>query len=93
MMTWLTMLVVCNQSESFNLTPEQFENLLKNAQRELYPGCQNFSRLSFIVKLFQIKCVDGITNKAFTNILTLFKKALPKGETLPSSYHKAMKMI
>jgi len=41
-----------NESESSNLTLEQFENLLKNAQRELCPGYQNFSRLSFTVKLF-----------------------------------------
>ena len=37
--------------------------------------------------------VDGMTNKAFTNMLQLFKSVLPKGTDLPSTYYEARKMI
>ncbi|XP_021751073.1 uncharacterized protein LOC110716747 [Chenopodium quinoa] len=70
-----------------------FENLIRDAQQTLYPGCDKFSKLSFILKLFQIKCMDGMTNKAFTNMLQLFKNALPEGADLPSNYYEARKTI
>ncbi|CAO2830793.1 unnamed protein product [Amaranthus hypochondriacus] len=40
-----------------------FNNLMKNAEKPLYPGCDKYSKLSFVLKLFQIKCMDGMTNK------------------------------
>ncbi|XP_021733288.1 uncharacterized protein LOC110700108 [Chenopodium quinoa] len=72
---------------------KMFENLMRDAQQTLYPGCNEFSKLSFILKLFQIKCMDGMTNKAFTSMLHMFKNALPKGADLPSNYYEARKMI
>ncbi|XP_021764702.1 uncharacterized protein LOC110729281 [Chenopodium quinoa] len=72
---------------------KMFENLMRDAQQTLYPGCNEFSKLSFILKLFQIKCMDGMTNKAFTSMLHMFKNALPKGAVLPSNYCEARKII
>jgi len=66
---------------------------MKDAQELLYPGCDDFSKLSFILKLFQIKCMDGMTNKDFTNMLQLFKSVLPEDANLPSTYYEARKMI
>ena len=34
---------------------KSFDELLKEAQQELYPGCSKFSKLSFIVKLLHLK--------------------------------------
>ncbi|XP_057247474.1 uncharacterized protein LOC104885382 [Beta vulgaris subsp. vulgaris] len=70
-----------------------FENLMRDAHKTLYPGCDEFSKLSFILKLFQIKCMDDMTNKAFTSMLQMFKSALPKGADVPSNYYEARKMI
>jgi len=36
--------------------------------------------------------MDGMTNKVFTNMLQLFKSALPKGAYLPLTYYEAQKM-
>ncbi|XP_021728377.1 uncharacterized protein LOC110695456 [Chenopodium quinoa] len=72
---------------------KMFENLMRDAQQTLYPGCNEFSKLSFILKLFQIKCMDGMTNKSFTSMLHMFKNALPKGADLPSNYYEARKII
>ncbi|XP_065861009.1 uncharacterized protein [Euphorbia lathyris] len=72
---------------------KMFEILMRDAQQTLYPGCEEFSKLSFILKLFQIKCMDGMTNKTFTSMLKMFKNVLPKGADVPSNYYEARKMI
>ncbi|KAJ0091192.1 hypothetical protein Patl1_13788 [Pistacia atlantica] len=47
----------------------KFLKLLEDAQQQLYPGCDEFSKLSFIVELFQIKCLYGISDKAVDCIM------------------------
>ncbi|CAL1371190.1 unnamed protein product [Linum trigynum] len=76
-----------------NGTTGKFFRLLEDAEQKLYPNCENFTKLSFIVKLFQIKCLYGISDTAIEDILKLFKEALPAGETLPKSFYKARRMI
>ncbi|KAL9241067.1 hypothetical protein vseg_015219 [Gypsophila vaccaria] len=69
------------------------DKLMMDAQQPLYPGCENFSKLTLILKLFQTKCMDGMTNKAFSNMLKMFKTALPTGSEIPSTYYEARKMF
>lgn len=52
-----------------NATAKVFFELLKEAKKELYPGCEDVTKLSFIVKLYQIKCVSGMTNRACDLVL------------------------
>ncbi|XP_056685978.1 uncharacterized protein [Spinacia oleracea] len=72
---------------------EAFYKLMGDLELELYPGCKQFSKLSFLVKLFHIKCLTGIPNKSLEMVLNLFKEALPKDNTLPESYYEAEKII
>jgi hypothetical protein len=53
--------------------------LLEQAKKELYPGCKNATNVSFIVKLFQIKCMYGLSNTALEAILKLFGMVLLEG--------------
>jgi len=41
-----------NINEEPNKEAKKFYNLLKGTEQKLYPGCQKFSRLSFIIQLF-----------------------------------------
>jgi hypothetical protein len=41
-----------------------FFKLLQEAKKELYPGREDGTKISFIVELFQVKCMYGISNKA-----------------------------
>ncbi|KAF7127027.1 hypothetical protein RHSIM_Rhsim11G0067600 [Rhododendron simsii] len=66
---------------------KKFFSLLKEAERELYPGCSKFSTLSFIVRLLHIKTLSGWTDKSFTMLLELLKEAFPEGDTLPKSFY------
>ena len=69
-----------------NENANKFYNLLREAENELYPGCKKFTKLSFIIRLFHMKCLNGWSNKSFTMLLELLNEALPEGETLPSNY-------
>ncbi|WCJ39870.1 hypothetical protein M5689_020822 [Euphorbia peplus] len=71
----------------------KFLKLLEDAKQKLYPGCENFSKLSFVVKMFQIKCLHGLSDTSFNSIMKLFKEALPTGETLPANFYETKKMI
>uniref|UniRef100_A0A0A9DPE9 Uncharacterized protein n=1 Tax=Arundo donax TaxID=35708 RepID=A0A0A9DPE9_ARUDO len=39
---------------------EDFYKLLDDASQELYPGCKDFSKLSFLVRLFHTKSLGGM---------------------------------
>ncbi|KAK4438800.1 hypothetical protein Salat_0214600 [Sesamum alatum] len=72
---------------------DKFMRLLTDVDKELYPGCEKFSKLSFIVTLMHIKILSRWSNKSFSMLLEVLKKALPDGETLPCSYYEAKKII
>ncbi|KAJ9691278.1 hypothetical protein PVL29_013452 [Vitis rotundifolia] len=36
-----------------------FYNLLREVKHKLYPGCKKFTKLSFIIRLFHMKCLNG----------------------------------
>ena len=48
----------------------RFLKLLKDAETELWEGCEEFTTLSFIVELMHLKAISGWTNKSFTELLT-----------------------
>ena len=57
---------------------EQYEKLLKNANQELYPGCDNFSVLTSILELMHGKIKYCMSNQCFNYFLGVFKRMLPK---------------
>ena len=72
---------------------KSFDELLKEAQQELYSGCSKFSKLSFIVKLLHLKVYNKWSNKSFDMLLDLLQQVLPNGGTLPKSHYEARKML
>ncbi|XP_040382650.1 uncharacterized protein LOC102715326 [Oryza brachyantha] len=73
--------------------PNIFANLIEEAKRELYPGCTEFSRLSFLIKLMHIKVYNRITNYGFNSLLQLLSAALPNGSNLPKSYNEIKNIL
>ena len=71
-----------------NMEKQKFYRLLKDAENELYPGCTKFSKLSFLVRLFHLKCLNGWSNKSFDMLLELLKEALLVGEMLPKNHYE-----
>lgn len=79
--------------EGTNEDAEKFYKLVKDAQQELYPGCKTFTKLSFIVKLFHLKCINGWSDKSFGMLLKLLQEAFPSGHSLPGTFYETKKII
>ena len=52
----------------------QFLKLLKDVEEPCYEGCTKFSKLSFIVYLYHLKCLLGWSNKSLLELLVLLSK-------------------
>ncbi|GJY32078.1 putative reverse transcriptase domain-containing protein, partial [Tanacetum coccineum] len=55
----------------------KFQELLLDAEKPLYEGCPNITKLSAIVKLLNLKGKYGCSDKFFTELLGLLKKMVP----------------
>ncbi|CAL9012815.1 unnamed protein product, partial [Prunus brigantina] len=71
---------------------EQYEQLLKSANQELYPGCESFSVLTAIVELMHGKIKYRMLNLCFNYFLGVFKRMLPTGNCLPKDHRQAQKV-
>ncbi|XP_010424636.1 PREDICTED: uncharacterized protein LOC104709773 [Camelina sativa] len=65
---------------------ESFDELLADFTQELYDGCTKFTKLSFILKLYHIKCMCGISDKGISMVLDLLKEAFTHAK-LPKSFN------
>ncbi|XP_031108598.1 uncharacterized protein LOC116013079 [Ipomoea triloba] len=72
---------------------DDFENMMREAKQELYPGCTKFSKLSLIVKLLHLKVYNKWSNKSFDMLLELLSECLPIGNTLPRSHYESKAML
>lgn len=66
--------------------------LVREREQPLYEGCRIYSRLSFIVKLYHIKCLCGLSDKAMTMILELLIDTFEYAN-IPNSFYEAKKSI
>lgn len=71
---------------------KEFYELLKDGEQALYEGCMKYSKLSFLIKLYHIKCLCGISDKALAMILELLHDAFDQANIPPSGY-EAKKII
>ncbi|CAI8589347.1 unnamed protein product [Vicia faba] len=83
--------VMPSSTQERNEAKEYYE-LAREGEQPLYEGCRRYSRLSFLVKLYHIKCLCGLSEKAMTMILKLIKYAFEYAN-IPSSFYEAKKSI
>lgn len=70
-----------------------FERLVSDAEKPLYDGCTKFTRLSTVLKLYNLKAGNGWMDKSFTELLALMKDMLPEDNVLPDRTYEAKKML
>ncbi|KAI9088258.1 hypothetical protein K1719_029979 [Acacia pycnantha] len=75
-----------------NDAAREFFSLMDESDRPLYQGCQKDSKLSFLIKLYHIKCLCGITDKAMSMFLELLRDAFPDAD-IPTTFYEAKKII
>ena len=69
-----------------NIMPKDLLDLLKDGDQPLYDGCTKYSKLSFLVKLYHIKVLCQISNKAMDMILKLLHDSFKHANILSSNY-------
>ena len=71
---------------------EDFLELMQDGQESLYEGCDKYSKLSFLLKLYHIKCLWKISDKAMFMILELLANAFEHVK-IPHSFYEVKKTI
>ncbi|KAF1888140.1 hypothetical protein Lal_00039180 [Lupinus albus] len=79
-------------NNGLNDDAKNFYNLIEEAQQELYPGCKNFSTLSFTIRLYLLKCLHGWSNASFSSLMGLLREAMPH-LNISDSFYKTRGMI
>lgn len=83
-----------NIGEGMNEEIMKFLKLLEEAMMPLFPNCTNFTSLSFVVRLLQLKVINGWTNHSFTSLVELLKEAFEVlGVILPKNFYEANKIV
>ncbi|XP_074355922.1 uncharacterized protein LOC141695584 [Apium graveolens] len=75
-----------------NADAKKILRLVEEGRRPLYPGCKKFSRLSFLIRLYNWKCLNGITETTFSEIIELLKEVVPEIR-FPKSFNSAKTTI
>jgi len=66
-----------------------YGSMSRYAQTPLYPGSTNFTRLSVVLRLMNLKAINGWTDKSFTKLLQL----LPEENTLHNRNYEAQTIL
>ena len=73
--------------------PDQFMKLLEDAEKPLYPGCSGFTKLSAVVKLYNLKAKYSWSDRGFNQLLQVLGEMFPVKNELPSSLYDAKKIM
>ncbi|KAA0059909.1 uncharacterized protein E6C27_scaffold108G002120 [Cucumis melo var. makuwa] len=79
--------------EQYSKDPSGFEKLLNDDEKPLYEGCKQFTKLSTLGKLYNLKVRHGWSNINFSELLKALKDILPSPNDLPTSMYEAKKML
>lgn len=71
----------------------KFYRLVKENEQMPYPNCMKYSKLSFMVHLYHLKCLNGWSDKSFSMLLGLPSDALLDENVLSKSYYETKKTI
>ncbi|KAH7845722.1 hypothetical protein Vadar_005227 [Vaccinium darrowii] len=75
------------------IDPKEFKKLINDAEKLLFPDSKKYSKLSTLVRMFKLKASIGLSDKAFTEMLTMFGDMLPDCNELPPSFYVANKTM
>jgi hypothetical protein len=75
------------------ILPNNFASLLEDAEKPLYPGCAKFTKLSALVKLYNLKAKYGYSDRSFDALLKLLSELLPTDNVLPTSMYSVKKTL
>ncbi|KAM6588439.1 hypothetical protein CsatA_011044 [Cannabis sativa] len=66
--------------------------MVRDADKSLFSGCEK-RRLSTMVKFYNIKAENGVSDKCFSQFLSAFKEILPMENCFPESTYEVKKTL
>nr|XP_017228842.1 PREDICTED: uncharacterized protein LOC108204064 [Daucus carota subsp. sativus] len=66
-------------------------NHVQSEHEPLYPGCEGFTKMKALVKLYNLKARYQVSDGCFSELLLLVGSMLSEGNTFPSSFSEAKK--
>ncbi|KAI5337397.1 hypothetical protein L3X38_016668 [Prunus dulcis] len=82
-----------NDFGDFGSDPYEFANVIGVGDQPVYHGCRKYTKLSALVKLYNLKAKHGMSDVCFTELLILQGDLLPEGNTIPTSMYEAKKTL
>ncbi|KAI5317472.1 hypothetical protein L3X38_037179 [Prunus dulcis] len=82
-----------NDFGDFGSDPYEFANVIGDGDQPVYPGCRKYTKLSALVKLYNLKAKHGMSDVCFTELLILQGDLLPERNTIPTSMYEAKKTL
>ncbi|KAL0561595.1 hypothetical protein IC582_002029 [Cucumis melo] len=79
--------------KEYSKDPNGFEKLLIDAKKPLYERCKKYTKLSTLVKLYNLKVRYGWSDTSFSELLKTLKEILPTTNELPNSLYEAKKTL
>ncbi|KAA0051297.1 uncharacterized protein E6C27_scaffold55G00040 [Cucumis melo var. makuwa] len=79
--------------EQYSKDPSGFEKLLNDAEKPLYEGCKKFTKLSTLVKLYNLKVRHGWSNISFSELLKALKDVVYHLDSLRTSSRDDIKYV
>nr|DAA02100.1 TPA_exp: transposase [Oryza sativa] len=72
----------------------KLDKMLEDHRTSLYPGCEKgHKKLDTTLEFLQWKAKNGVSDKAFGDLLKLVKNILPEGNKLPETMYEAKKIV
>ena len=71
--------------------PQVFGRLLEDAEKPLYLGCMKYTKLSALVKLYNLKARYGWSDKGFSKLLQVLEDMLPLNNEMSLPMYEAKK--
>ncbi|XP_024163761.2 uncharacterized protein LOC112170658 [Rosa chinensis] len=82
-----------DEEDEFSSECNDFKEFVEDANKPLYPGCVRFTKLSVLVKLYNLKAKHGMSDAAYSDWLIAFGELLPEGNEIPTSVYEAKKTL
>ncbi|KAA0034832.1 transposase [Cucumis melo var. makuwa] len=74
-------------------TSNIFDTMFDDAKKPLYPGCKKFTKLSALVRLYNLKVRYGWSNTSFSELLSIISDLLPDNNKIPTSLYEVNKTL
>jgi hypothetical protein len=76
-----------------NAETRKFYDILEAADTPIWDGCSNYSQLSLVSQLLNIKSENTISEKCFNQVVHLMKEVAPDKNKIPDDFYEMKKMV